>query len=153
MSESLVIEAVRKTVTVDCTVEEAFRVFTSDAISWWPIATHSIHGDDVEEIVFEEREGGEVYELSATGEKGHWATVVGWEPPSKLVLAWNILEREAVATEVEIRFVPDGPRTRVELEHRGWEAVVEDAACKRSNYESGWERVLGVFADKTPASS
>ena len=44
MSESLVIEAVRKTVTVDCAVEEAFRVFTADAMSWWPIATHSIHG-------------------------------------------------------------------------------------------------------------
>lgn len=149
MSESLVIEAVRKTVTVDCTVEEAFRVFTSEARSWWPIATHSIHGDDVEKIVFEEREGGEVYELSATGEKGHWATVVGWEPPSRLVLAWNILEREPVATEVEIRFLPDGPGTRVELEHRGWDAMAEDAASKRSNYETGWEYVLGVFADTT----
>jgi uncharacterized protein YndB with AHSA1/START domain len=149
MSESLVIEAVRKTVTVDCTVEEAFRVFTSDALSWWPIATHSIHGDAVEAIVFEEHEGGEVYELSANGEKGHWATVVGWEPPSKLVLAWNILEREAVATEVEIRFLPDGPGSRVELEHRGWEAIAEDAARKRSNYDGGWEHILGIFAEQT----
>jgi hypothetical protein len=32
MSESLVIEAVRKTITVDCVVEEAFRIFTTDAI-------------------------------------------------------------------------------------------------------------------------
>ncbi len=29
MSDALVIEAVRKTITVDCVVEEAFRVFTT----------------------------------------------------------------------------------------------------------------------------
>ena len=51
MSESLVIEAVRKTVTVDCVVEEAFRVVTADAMSWWPVGSHSIHADAVTEIV------------------------------------------------------------------------------------------------------
>ena len=65
MNESLVSEVIRKTVTVDCVVEEAFRVFTSDAMSWWPVATHSITGDEVRQIVFEAREGGEVYELAA----------------------------------------------------------------------------------------
>jgi uncharacterized protein YndB with AHSA1/START domain len=148
MSEPLVIEAVRKTVTVDCTVEEAFRVFTADARSWWPVATHSIHGEGVTEIVFEEREGGEVYELAANGEKGHWATVVGWEPPSRLVLAWNILGLELVATEVEIRFLPEGAGTRVELEHRGWEELPEEAACKRSNYDTGWDHILGLLAGR-----
>jgi uncharacterized protein YndB with AHSA1/START domain len=147
MSESLVMEAVRKTVTVDCVVEEAFRVFTADATSWWPAATHSIRGT-LKEVVFEAYEGGEVYEVSADGEKGHWATVVAWEPPSRLVLAWNILEREAVPTEVEVRFVAEGESTRVELEHRGWEAVAEDAAAKRASYDTGWEHVLGVYTDR-----
>jgi uncharacterized protein YndB with AHSA1/START domain len=146
MSESLVIEAVRKTVTVDCTVEEAFRVFTADASGWWPVATHSINGRDVKDVVFEGRAGGEVYELAANGEKGHWARVVEWDPPSRLVLAWNILEREAVATEVEVRFVAEGDRTRVELEHRGWEAIAEDAEAKRGSYDTGWGQVLGVYA-------
>jgi uncharacterized protein YndB with AHSA1/START domain len=149
MNESLVIEAVRKTVTVDCVVEEAFRVFTADALSWWPTASHTIHGEDVREIVFEEHEGGEVYELAANGEKGHWATVLAWEPPSRLVLAWNILEREAVPTEVEIRFLAEGAGTRVELEHRGWEAVAENAAGKRADYDSGWSFVLGRYEERT----
>jgi uncharacterized protein YndB with AHSA1/START domain len=148
VSESLVIEAVRKTVTVDCVVEEAFRVFTSDATSWWPVATHSIHGDAVQEVVFEEREGGEVYELTADGEKGHWATVVSWEPPSRIVLAWNILEREAVATEVDVRFVAEGDRTRVELEHRGWEAIAEDAAEKRDSYDNGWGKIVEIYRER-----
>jgi hypothetical protein len=148
MSESLVIEAVRKTVTVDCVVEEAFRVFTTDAMSWWPVDSHSIHGAAVKEIVFEGREGGEVYELTAEGQKGHWATVVTWDPPSQLVLAWNVREREAVPTEVDVRFISEGERTRVELEHRGWEAVAEKAEAKRDSYDTGWGYVLGVYEER-----
>lgn len=147
MNRTLVIEAVRKTVTVDCAVEEAFRVFTADAQSWWPVDSHSISAD-VREIVFEEREGGEVYEISTGGEKGHWATVLEWEPPNRLVLAWNILERDPVATELEVRFVPQGRATRVELEHRGWDALAEGAAEKRDSYDTGWEHVLGLYCDR-----
>ncbi len=145
MSDALVIEAVRKTVTVDCTVEEAFRVFTADARSWWPTATHSINGRDVKDVVFEGHEGGEVYEVTADGEKGHWASVIAWEPPGRIVLAWNILEREAVPTEVEVRFSPEGDMTRVDLEHRGWETIAEEAEAKRTSYDTGWGQVLGVF--------
>ena len=144
MSESLVIEVVRKVVTVDCAVEEAFRVFTEDAMSWWPVATHSIH-ETVREIVFEPRKGGEVYEVSTAGEKGHWAMVTGWDPPARLVLAWNILERPGEQTEVEVRFTPEGDGTRVELEHRGWEAVAEAAVEKRADYDTGWGHVLGRY--------
>jgi uncharacterized protein YndB with AHSA1/START domain len=145
MSDALVIEVVRKTVTVDCTVEEAFRVFTTDAVSWWPVEGHSIH-QSVSEIVFEPHAGGEVYEISESGERGHWATVLQWEPPNRLVLAWNILEREGDLTEVEVQFHPEGERTRVELEHRGWENVVREAPAKRDSYDTGWGHVLGRYA-------
>jgi hypothetical protein len=147
MSESLVIEVVRKVVTVDCAIEEAFRVFTADARSWWPVETHSIH-QTVREIVFEPEVGGEVYEVSTAGEKGHWATVTAWEPPGRIVLAWNILNRAGDRTEVEVRFLPEGDGTRVELEHRGWEAVVEAGAEKRENYDTGWGFVLGKYVER-----
>lgn len=149
MSESMTIEVVRKTVTVDCAVEEAFRVFTSDAIAWWPVESHSIH-ESVREIVFEPRVGGEVYEVAESGERGHWATVLRWEPPGRLVLAWNILERDPEPTELEIRFVPEGEGTRVELEHRGWERLAERAAEKRANYDDGWETVLATYCERVP---
>ena len=148
MSDALVIEVVRKTVTVDCAVEEAFRIFTADAKSWWPVESHSIH-QTVSDIVFEDRVGGEVYEVSEAGEKGHWATVLEWEPPGRLVLAWNILEAEASPTEVEIRFLPEGEGTRVEVEHRGWERLVGDAVEKRESYDTGWDFVLGKYAART----
>ena len=146
MSDALVIEAVRKAITVDCAVEEAFRIFTTEAISWWPLASHSINEETVKEIVFEEREGGDVYELTVDGERGHWATVVTWEPPNRLVLEWNILKRDGLATEVEVRFLAAGEGTRVELEHRGWEAIADEAAARRQGYDTGWDQVLGAYA-------
>jgi uncharacterized protein YndB with AHSA1/START domain len=148
MSDSLVIEVVRKTVTVDCTVEEAFRVFTADALSWWPVESHSIH-QDVSEIIFEPHVGGEVYEVSRSGDRGHWATVMQWDPPNRLVLAWNILRAEDEPTEVEVRFLDEGSGTRVELEHRGWERLAEGGAEKRADYDTGWDFVLCRFVDRS----
>ena len=145
MSDALVMEVIRKTVTVDCAIEEAFRVFTADAMSWWPIENHSIHGARVSEIVFEPNVGGEIYEITDSGERGHWATVLEWEPPHRLVLAWNVRKREGNVTEVEVRFLPEGTATRVELEHRGWENVELDASAKRGGYDTGWDFVLGTF--------
>jgi uncharacterized protein YndB with AHSA1/START domain len=141
VNETLIIEAVRKTVTVDCSVEEAFRVFTADARSWWPTADHSIHGEKVTDVVFEEREGGEVYELAENGEKGHWATIVAFEPPNRLVLSWEVGKR-ALGTEVEVRFAPEGAGTRVDLEHRGWESGQLET---RTDYDTGWDNVLGCY--------
>jgi len=147
MNDAVVIEVVRKTVTVDCAVEEAFRIFTTEVRSWWPTGTHSIHGDDVRDVVFEEREGGEVYEVSTAGEKGHWATIVAWEPPSRLVLSWEVNPR-ALGTEVEVRFSPEGAGTRVDLEHRGWERVPAESAGERASYDSGWDHVLGLYVER-----
>ena len=146
MSDALVIEVIRKTVTVECTVEEAFRVFTADARSWWPVETHSIH-QQVREIVFEPEVGGAVYEVSESGEKGYWASVLEWEPPSRLVLAWNILNAEAEPTEVEVRFLPADGGTRVELEHR-MDGFGDAAEQMRAIFDDpkGWTMMLDNYA-------
>jgi uncharacterized protein YndB with AHSA1/START domain len=144
VNETLIIEAVRKTVTVDCSVEEAFRVFTADIGSWWPTHGHSLSGDQVVDVVFEPRESGEVYELTADGRKGHWATIVTLEAPHRLVLSWEVDER-SLGTEVEVRFAAHGGGTRVELEHRGWEAEQADS---RASYETGWDGVLAHYVER-----
>ena len=147
MNGTLLTDAIRKTLTVSCSVEEAFRVYTAGADTWWPIETHSIHGERVREVVFEEREGGEVYEVTHTGERAHWATVRAWEPPSRLVLAWEVTPG-VLGTEIEVRFAPEGDGTRVELEHRGWDVLAEGAAEMRADYETGWDFVLGQYVDR-----
>jgi hypothetical protein len=149
---SIVIEPVQRSVGVDCTVEEAWEVFTTGIYSWWPTETHSVAGDAVRDIVFEGQVGGQVYEVDADGTKRRWADVLVWEPPHRFVLAWDVDERRGEPTEVEVRFTPfeDGTGTRVELEHRNWERWA-DGESARSNYDTGWELVLGRFAERAGA--
>lgn len=68
-----------------------------------------------------------------------------FEAPNRIVLTWNILERGASPTEVEVRFTPEGDTTRVDLEHRGWETVAENREAKRDSYDAGWDHVLGCY--------
>ena len=144
---STVIASVRRSVGVDCGLEEAWEVFTTGIGTWWPSDTHSLGGEDVRDVIFEGQVGGQVYEVDADGTRRAWADVVVWEPPHRLVLAWNVGALRAEPTEVEVVFTPygDGPGTRVELEHRGWERW-EDGAEARASYHTGWEYVLGRFA-------
>jgi uncharacterized protein YndB with AHSA1/START domain len=146
---SIVIEPVRRSVGVDCDIEQAWEVFTSGIYTWWPADTHSIAGEDVRDIVFEGQAGGQVYEVAADGSRHAWADVLEWEPPHRLVLAWDTGASHGVPTEVEVRFTAfeDGSGTRVELEHRGWNRW-EDGESARANYDTGWELVLGRFAER-----
>lgn len=147
MTVESIAEPVRKTVAVDLDVERAFALFTEEIGTWWPVGTHSIHGERVSEVVVEGREGGRVYERTAGGEEADWGLVLVWEPPSRLVLEWRVDPSAPAPTEVEVRFAADGEGARVELEHRGWERLGEAAAGSRASYDTGWEHVLGRYAE------
>ena len=148
MTEVATIAPVRKTLSVQCSPERAFEVFTGEIASWWPAKTHSIHHDKVTDVVIEPREGGEMYELTADGKREHWARVLAWEPPNRLVLDWKVNPETDKPTEIEVTFTPEGDGTRVDLEHRNWERAGEGAAGMRDNYESGWDLVLTPYAEK-----
>lgn len=135
---------VHKSVAVALRAERAFALFTERASEWWPFATHSIHGEQAVEAVFEPREGGRVYERTAGGTEEEWGRVLVWEPPRRFVLRWLVDPR--CAGEVVVSFTPEGDRTRVELEHRGWEGYGDDAEAVMAGYASGWEHVLSRYA-------
>ena len=134
-----VTEAIRKTVLVDFTPEEAFDLFTARIAAWWPVRTHSYGGEQVTNVVLEPRAGGRLYEVTEAGEQD-WGTVLAWEPPGRLLLDWQI--GGACGTEVEVTFVPEGPGSRVVLEHRGF-----GASGPRDRYSSGWDVVLAPFVE------
>ena len=144
MSTTEALADIRKTITVDVPVEEAFETFTRRIGAWWPQASHTVFKDQLEEIVFDERAGGRIYERSAQGEEAEWADVLAWEPPTRFVLRWRV-NPERGPTEVEVRFAPDGDGTRVELEHRGWDQVGDGDG--RAGYDTGWDYVLGHFVE------
>lgn len=132
-------EAIRKEVLVDFEPAAAFELFTDGIARWWPVGTHSYGGDAVRDVVLEGREGGRLYEITDAGEQD-WGRVRAWEPPRRLLLDWQI--GDAIGTEVEVRFEPEGPGTRVVLEHRGF-----SASDPRGRYDSGWDVVLAPFVD------
>jgi uncharacterized protein YndB with AHSA1/START domain len=137
------LEPVQRAVTVAVAPERAFEVFTRGLGSWWPFDLHSITGGP-DELVFEEREGGEVYELKDGG-RLHWAFVTAWDPPRRVALEWKVNPDAAAPTDVEVTFLPDGDGTRVTLVHTGWERLGEEAAAGREGYAGGWARVLGRY--------
>jgi uncharacterized protein YndB with AHSA1/START domain len=139
--------AVRKSVTVNAPVERAFDVFTNGLATWWPLEQHSLGGENIERMVFEPRAGGRVYEIREDGSEGEWADVLSYDRPTSFTLAWRPYETpgERPPTELEVRFIADGDSTRVELEHRGWERLGDEAAEWQQSYDNGWAMVLGRY--------
>jgi uncharacterized protein YndB with AHSA1/START domain len=146
--------SVRTSIVVEAPIERAFWVFTEDFGSFKP-PEHNLLGVEIAETVFEPREGGHVYDRGVDGSECRWARVLAYEPPSRVVISWDISPQWQVETdlektsEVEVRFVAEAPeRTRVLLEHRhlerhgeGWEGVREGVAG-----EQGWPLYLKRFA-------
>lgn len=133
----------RKSVTVNAPVEKAFRVYTEGLAMWWPTKTHSVAEERVETAVFEGGVGGRIFEREADGSEHLWGTVLEWDPPHRIVHTWHPGRDEETAQRIEMRFIPEGDGTRVELEHRGWENLGADARQIFENYDGGWDFVLG----------
>ncbi|MGQ0670776.1 MAG: SRPBCC domain-containing protein [Actinomycetota bacterium] len=147
------VEPIRRSVTVRCDPERAFRVFTAEIGRWWPAETHSRaatefegEGIKVERIEFQGRVGGHVLEHMSNGRTLSWAEVLAWDPPRRFVLAWRPHSRPQPPTEVDVTFTPRGGGTLVELEHRGWEQLSEDFHKLYADYAGGWIQTLGQFA-------
>ena len=76
-------------ITVAAPQDKAFSVFTAGINRWWPRdSPHRRRG--AREAVLEPREGGRWYERDVDGSECEWGKVLVWEPPSRLVLAWQI---------------------------------------------------------------
>ena len=120
-SAQAAVEAVHKSLFVECSPERAFEVFTKEIGAWWPTQSHSIGQDKITEVVFEQQVGGRVFERHSDGGEGEWGRVLACDPPHRFVMSWYPGHDASKATELEVRFAAEGDGTRVELDHRGWE--------------------------------
>jgi uncharacterized protein YndB with AHSA1/START domain len=145
---------VRKSIVVKARIDKAFAVFTGSMGRWWP-KSHSINrATDQVDVVMEPKVRGRWYERGADGSECQWGHVLFWEPPSRVVLAWQIgadwkFDAEFL-TEVEIRFTAESAETtRIDLEHRNLERFGEKAAESHAAFDSegGWIGILKVYAE------
>ena len=139
------IEPVHKTVVVRCSPERAFEVFTREIGTWWPLGSHSIGGETITEVVFEEQVGGRIFERHSDGGEGEWGRVLAWDPPARFAMTWYPGSDASKATELEVRFAAEGDGTRVDLVHSGWEILAERAQESRGGYDNGWAEVLSHY--------
>ena len=132
-------------IDVACTPEHAFAVWTSRISTWWP-KDHTVTGSRDLLVVFEPAVGGRIYERTASGDEFEWGQVTSWEPPDRLAYLWYLGRDRSAATDVEIRFVANGPAsTTVHIEHRGWERLGLSAEEWRGRNRQGWESLLPHF--------
>ncbi len=133
----------RKSVTVSVTPERAFEIFTAGVATWWPLRTHSVGEELAETVVIEPREGGRFYERTRGGDEHEWGVVTAWGPPALFACTWHPGYAPEEAQDLEVRFVPDGTGTRVELVHTGWERRGDAGGTMMERYDSGWDYVVG----------
>ncbi|MEK6375320.1 MAG: SRPBCC domain-containing protein [Acidobacteriota bacterium] len=102
----------------------------------------------------EPRPSGRWYEVGVDGVECDWGHVLVWEPPRRIVLAWQLNAQweyePSLITEVEVTFTPVGDAsTRVELEHRYLERFGEMEETVRQGIDSpeGWGGLLQMYAD------
>jgi uncharacterized protein YndB with AHSA1/START domain len=147
---------VRKSIIVKATIDKAFRVFTEGFDSWWP-RTHHIGKSPMKRALLEGRPGGRCYTEQADGTECDWGSVLVWEPPKRLVIAWQITHEWGYdpdlskASEVEVRFTPESDATtRVDLEHRYFERHGVGGVAIRTSVDSpnGWTGILRLFAER-----
>ncbi|MCW2504335.1 MAG: ATPase [Actinomycetia bacterium] len=145
---------VRRRIVVEAPIERAFTVFTERFGDFKP-PEHNLLGVAVAETRFEPKVGGHIYDRGVDGSECHWARVLAYEPPDRVVFSWDISPQWQIETEpdntseVEVRFVAETPqRTRVELEHRhldrhgpGWQSVRDGVAS-----DEGWPLYLDRYA-------
>ena len=145
-TENAALGPVEKSIVVGTDVERAFRRFTREIGQWWPLESHSVGGARAVAAVLEEGVGGRVHERLEDGTEHEWGRILTWEPPHRFVMTWHPGRAPSTAQELEVRFSAEpGGGTRLDLTHRGWERLGEEAAEGRRPYGPGWDAVLARF--------
>ena len=148
--------AIRKTIEVKAPIDRAFRVFASRMGDWWHKEHSVAKGTTQADVVIEPRAGGRWYEKGADGSEHQWGYVKAYEPPHRLILAWQ-LTREfqfdpSFETTVEVTFEERGDTTVVQFEHRDLERMGADAVQLLESMDGGWGMLLDLFKTEVERS-
>jgi uncharacterized protein YndB with AHSA1/START domain len=148
-SQRIAPAAIRKTMEVNAPIDRAFAVFATRMGDWWH-KEHSIaQGTTQKDVVIEPRPGGRWYEVGADGSEHPWGKVLAYDPPRRLMLAWQLtrdfLYDASFETTVEVTFEERDGKTVVQFEHRDLERMGTDAVEMLESMDGGWGMLLGLF--------
>ncbi|GAA0314529.1 SRPBCC family protein [Sphingomonas oligophenolica] len=140
-----------QSVTVSLPPQRAFDIFATRMGRWWKPGM-TIGAQPHADIVIEPAPGGRWFERDADGAETEWGKVIAWDPPERLLLAWQLDATFSYdpdfETEVEVRFEDLGNgTTRVTLEHRNLERFGPTAQKVAESLGSGWPGLMQLYAD------
>ena len=146
----MTIAPIVRSVEVKAPPAKAFELFATRMADWWPKG-RTVAKQPHETIVVEPYAEGRWFERDADGNETQWGKVLAWEPPSRLLLGWQLTSQwgydPEFLTEVELTFEPlPAGGTRVTLEHRDLERFGADAEEQRGKLDGGWPRFLAEYA-------
>jgi uncharacterized protein YndB with AHSA1/START domain len=102
--------------------------------------------------VLEAKLGGRWYGISEDGSECNIGRVLVWEPPTRLVLSWQLTAEwkfdPNFLTEIEVTFTAEGiKKTKVVLEHRKLDAYGPAAPAIREmiGADTGWGLIVDNF--------
>lgn len=149
VSQHIAPAAIRKTIEVRAPIARAFDIFANRMGQWWH-KEHSIARETTQaDVVIEPKAGGRWYEVGADGSEHDWGRVLAYEPPNRLLLAWQLTRDfqydPNFETTVEVRFEERDGLTLVEFEHRDLERMGADAVQLFEGMDGGWAMLLGLF--------
>lgn len=128
-------EILTRTISLNCSIEHAFEVFTDRIDLWWP-RSHRRHRDGTLRIA-----GDALVDRSPDGHEWTMATIARMEPPSLLTLDWYPGSPGA-PTAVEVRFTRNDRRTEIVVTHRPLPEARSIWPQRVDTFERGWSAVL-----------
>jgi len=130
-------------VTLSCSVDHAFYVFTQKVDLWWPKGHRRYEGSTLHH---DPRVGGQLLEIAMNGDVFVLADVVACDPPHQLVLAWHP-GKIAAPTKTVITFTEQGPHNAfVRVTHSEGDADLGDQWEHRAAlFARGWTAVLAAL--------
>jgi hypothetical protein len=156
-ARATVIAPVRKTVRVKAPIVHAFEVFTEGLARWWP-PNKGVGKKPIRTVLIEPRLGGRWLEIAEDGTETIVGTIVVWQPPHRMAFLWQVNAQwkpdAAMASEVDVRFTPDGAdATVVDLVHHKFETMgAEAGASLREDVGRGWPGFMERFAKEAERS-
>jgi len=142
------LEPIIKTLSVGADATEAFRFFTGNFGTWWPVHDPKYTGDNAASVDMEARKGGRIFATYKDGRESTWGVITEFKPGERVTFSWGTPVSEGApnkdATYVTVEFADGGDGTStVTLTHSGWERLPRDAEETRHDYDEGWDHVLG----------
>jgi glutathione S-transferase len=156
----MTIAPIVQTVRVKAPPQRAFDLFAGRMGDWWPKGRTPAKAPHVALVIEPHADGG-WFERDADGNETKWGKVLAWEPPSRLLLAWQLNSDfdydPTLSSEVELTFAPaESGGTLVRLEHRNLEQFGADAAKFADRLRGGWPVRINEyarFADATESAT